>query len=363
VNAEQAVNLVEPTLANEQGHCLSLVRAVCAAGGGLAWRLWVDKGARLPELEAPAVRIEPYFNRRLRKLQLPFLYRRLLARPGSILITTAGRVDLLALALAARGVIPPGKAFAWFHWMTLSPSKRAFFERFARRQPNVVVLGTTPSVERALRECGFAHTAVVPYPATLDTGLVPAAPAAFRHVLFAGAARGDKGFRHVVDLVERLHRCGESIPVWVQASADHYDKVDASVRADLERLHRIGYAPLTIARNTLSAREYVEAFAGGICLQPYDRHAFADRVSGVLLDALSAGCPVVTVAGTWMARAVKRFDAGAVVDEASAQALHEAVLYVRENYARMQENARRGGEALRHETSLAALIERLKRSG
>ena len=46
-------------------------------------------------------------------------------------------------------------------------------------------------------------------------------------------------------------------------------------------------------------------FDGAIVLQPYCREDFEDQISGVTLDAFSAGAPVIATAGTWMARAAR----------------------------------------------------------
>jgi len=360
---EQTVHVVEPTLSSEAGHCLSLVRSLCESAPSLAFELWVGRGARLPSLERLGAGIHSYFFRQARKLQLLPLYRKLLPQPGRILVTTAGRVDLVMLDLAAPRGIPPRKVFLYFHWVRLTPSKQAYFRRIARKHPHLVILGTTPTVEKTFQDCGFAHTLVVPYPATMDRSVVPLGEAPFRHVMFAGAARADKGFGRVVDLVARFAQQGESIPVSVQISADHYDKYDAATRADIDRLRTIAYPPLVVRSQTLSEAEYAGLFAGGICLQPYDRGEFADRVSSVTLDAFTAGCPVITVSRTWMARAVDRFGAGIVVEEASAGALHEAIAQVIADYPRYQANARAGAEVLRRENSWGRLIERLSATG
>ena len=69
---------------------------------------------------------------------------------------------------------------------------------------------------------------------------------------------------------------------------------------------------------TLTGDAYSAMFRGAICLQPYSRQDFADRVSGVTLDAFVAGAPVVALSGTWIARMVQRFKAGEVIEEPTA---------------------------------------------
>ena len=142
----------------------------------------------------------------------------------------------------------------------------------------------------------------------------------FRRLLYAGAARQDKGFRTVVDLVELLAARKEDIPIAVQITADHYGKYDAATRADIARLEAMRYPSLTLIRETPSPEEYAANFPGSICLQPYDRAEFRDRVSGVTLDALAHGCPIVATAGTWSAAMIERFGAGVIIANPDAEA-------------------------------------------
>jgi glycosyltransferase involved in cell wall biosynthesis len=358
----RTIHVIEPTLTGEQGHCLGLVRTLCEQAPELRMELWIGRGARVPALDRLGVQVHLHFFRRLRKLQLLPLYRRLLRSDGRILVSTAGRTHLVVLGWAARGLIPPNKAYLYFHWLRLDPRKTALMRRFARRQPNVVVLGTTRLVEQELRGLGFRNVSFAPYPATMspretDLPLIP-----FRHVLFAGAARMDKGFRHIVELVAKLEEWQETLPVSVQVSGDYFDKLDAVARAEIHRLTGLRYPHLTVHPDTMSATDYAERFAGGICIQPYDRSEYADRASGVTLDALVAGCPVVTVSGTWMARLVNRFDAGIAVEEPTPSALREAIRRIIAEYPHYQRNARIGGETLRQEVSATALIDLLSRA-
>ena len=71
---------------------------------------------------------------------------------------------MLLLDWAARGRIPARKVFLYVHWLRPTPRKLAFFRRMAKRQPELVVLGPTPSVVDVFAEAGFANRAVVPYP-------------------------------------------------------------------------------------------------------------------------------------------------------------------------------------------------------
>jgi glycosyltransferase involved in cell wall biosynthesis len=350
------LHIVEPTLVDEAGHCHSFVETLCRAGADpAAFRVWGGRAAVLPRLGALGVPLERRFHRRVRRIQEWALFRRLLRAPGRILVSTGGRTDMLLLDWAAHGRIPPRKAFLYVHWVRPTRRKIAFFRRMAARQPELVILGPTRTVVDVFAEAGFAHRAVVPYPAA-PLATAPSPRATFRHVLFAGAAREDKGFSRVVALVELLAARGADLPVLLQTSTDPNDRHDEPTRAALARLAGVRYPHLALRPQTLDAAAYAELFRGAICLQPYDAAAFADRVSGVTLDALSAGAPVVTVPGTWIARVVERFGAGLVADP-EPEALLGALLRARAEHDRLADAARAAGRVLRDEHDGRHLLE------
>ncbi|MEJ1958866.1 MAG: hypothetical protein WDM70_04965 [Nitrosomonadales bacterium] len=283
------IHVIEPTLANEAGHCFSFVNAFCkAADESATIHLWISREAELIFSEKN-IQIRKYFFRIIRRLQSYFLYKKLLQSPGRLFISTAGRADLFLLAWAARGVIPPQKAYLYFHWLNANDKKLAQLRGIANKQPNLEILGPTPSVIKLFQDAGFSNVQVVPYPISKQEVNYPVEAHNFRHLLYAGAARRDKGFSYIVELVAYLHENGLQIPVVLQTSSGHYGKYDAITLADIQRLQTIAYPHLRICADTLSASEYADLFAGAICLQLYDPADFADRVSGVTLDAFSVG--------------------------------------------------------------------------
>ena len=157
-----------------------------------------------------------------------------------------------------------------------------------------------------------------------------------------------------------LTAIGATVPITVQTCGDHYGRYDPATRAHLDRLHRLRYPALTLLPDPLMPREYAALFPGGISLQPYLRAEYASKMSAITLDSLSAGCPVVTVAGTSMAALVARFDAGAVVDDPNPSALWNACRALLADYPRYRDSARRGGEQIRRENSWAPLISALR---
>jgi glycosyltransferase involved in cell wall biosynthesis len=137
----------------------------------------------------------------------------------------------------------------------------------------------------------------------------------------------------------------------LQTSADHYGKYDQETKSDIARLKNIPYPHLEMCENTLTQEAYNEFFVGAICIQPYLPIDFADRISGITLDALSAGSPIVTTAGTWMARQVIRFDAGIVVETTSPDVMLVAIESIIANYNYFSKNSITAGRTLQDEHS------------
>lgn len=345
----KTINIVEPTLTNESGHCFSFINSLCLNIKEVNIILWGNRNSSLIFPQKNIVQKKIFF-RKIRKIQCFFLYKKLLKTPGKILISTAGVIDLLFLNWMAKGRIRPNKAYLYFHWIKQENKKLKQLRRLAIKQPNVIILGPTLSVVKIFQDAGFKHTHIAPYPIS-PKALPDKNSHSFIRVLYAGAARQDKGFSKVVDLLEYAHRLQLQIPFMLQTSADHYGKYDQETKSDIVRLKNIPYPHLEMCENTLTQKAYSEFFVGAICIQPYLPIDFADRISGITLDALSAGSPIVTTAGTWMARQVIRFDAGIVVETTTPDVMLVAIERIIANYNYFSKNSITAGRTLQDEHS------------
>lgn len=358
----RALHILEPTLTSNVGHCHSLVSALAAAaarrlpaeaitvwGGRAADGLWAGPG-----------RFVPHFGRRLRRWQGWLLLRRLLRAPAGdgtrVLIATAGTTDLWLADRAAGAPLPPDRLFAFVHWLNAKAGKAQRLSAIARRQPGLQILAPTPSVAEFFAGCGFA-TRQVPYPVDTPAPAAAAAATGFRHLLVPGSPRIDKGFGHVVALVDELARRGSPWPVVVQTALEDRQRDNPELAALLARLAAIAHPPLRRIAQPLDAAAYAALFDGAVVLQPYRAEDFRDRVSGVTLDALAAGAPVVVTAGTWMARLAERWQAGVAAADLSPAGLVAAIETVLADHARLADNARRAAAAVRAEHSAQPLID------
>lgn len=355
------IHIVEPTLSNEAGHCFSQVNAIAQASPDVRIILWANRSASFT-FASGNVTLKKYFFRRIRKIQCLFLYRKLLKTQQKILLSTASRLDLSTFDLAAKGMlaenkIPKDRVYFYFHWLNASAKKLAQLKEIAQKQPNLVIFGTTPTALETFKNAGFAHTHVVPYP--IPSSAVSTSQQPFSNVLFAGAARQDKGFTQVVSLIEYAAEKKLNVPFLIQCSAEHFSKYDATTKADVVRLKRISYPHLTIYTETLDTQQYIAHFAGAICIQLYNTKDFADRVSGVTLDALAAGSPILTLADTWIARQIQQFNAGIVLHTTEPEAIIDALNEMIANYTIYSKNARSTGLALQQSHQAQQLTQLL----
>ena len=348
------INIVEPTLTNEAGHCFSLVSNIVNTEQKLNVVVWADRNVTIDFRSATTI-LKKHFHRNIRKIQSYFLYRKLLASKNKVLVSTAGVIDLALFTAIAKERIPPRQVYFYFHWVNNESKKLALLKIIAKKQPNLMILGTTPTVLNVFKNAGFKYTEVVPYPVakTKERNLPPPT---FLKVLFAGAARQDKGFSKVVDLIEYEAEKNSITPFAIQISSEHYNKYDKQTQLDIARLNNIHYKHLAIHKETLSENSYTKLFVGAICIQPYDQIAFADRVSGVTLDALMAGSPILSSAGTWIAKIVERFNAGVVLKSTSATEMHVALKEIINNYEMYSENAINASNALKDENNVTHLL-------
>jgi glycosyltransferase involved in cell wall biosynthesis len=126
-------------------------------------------------------------------------------------------------------------------------------------------------------------------------------------LVYTGEARDEKGFHWLPGLIEDLwakYVLPGKVRFLIQATLTAPQFHPKSALA-IEKLRK--YAPehveLRGLGSPLTPREYyaLVSDADAIAL-PYDRRSYWARSSGTLAEALSAGCPAIVPAQTWMAR-------------------------------------------------------------
>jgi glycosyltransferase involved in cell wall biosynthesis len=135
----------------------------------------------------------------------------------------------------------------------------------------------------------------------------------------------NKGLDLIAGLANQWARAGRSIPLLVQVSTKHATRHGRREVALVESLLASKYEGLVTDDQAPDRDGYSSRFRGALVLAPYERKGFADSVSGVVLDALLHGAPVIATRGTWPGVQVERFGAGITIEERTPEALATAI--------------------------------------
>lgn len=357
------VHIVEPTLADQTGHCHSYVQSLVRASSTFYYdfHIWLDRrGSGL--FQGERCHVHPYFRRRWHKIQKFFHLRSLIRSHKTIFISTAGRIDLIYLDRILKKKRYQGKIFLYFHQLTMTDKKMSLLGKIAKRCPEFILMTPTERLLNIFRKSGFKNCKQVPCP-TYPPIYHPAQEnSSFLKVIYAGAARADKGFPEVVNFLEHLCHKEKNMPIALQISPPFSGRYDKKTQAALSRLSQLSLPKLSLYNKTLNQDDYQKLFLGAICLMVYSPTHYRDKFSGVVLDALYAGCPIVGVADTWIGEIVRRFQAGVVLTHRSPENIYEALQLIQRKYVCFVENAKQAGEILfcEHDpTNTLKIIEKL----
>jgi len=348
---QKTIHLIEPTLQDETGHCCGYVTALLEASKNtdLKLELWI--GNKAEPLFNNYSKKHCFFQRRLRKLQTIFLYYRLLKNQETIFIPTAGQFDLGVLSWLSTFIATKNShIFLHFHQYKITDKKILALKKIAANHPEFNILAPTAKLLSIFTDHGFKNCFLAPCPSHIRSNTKTKFSGVFKYILYAGAARNDKGFSTLVKLINYLDEIKSNIPVVVQISPNHVGRYDEKTELAVQELKKSSYPYLTIYQTSLSKNAYLDLFEDAICLQLYDHNIYQDKFSGVTLDALYAACPIITTEGTtWISDTVNRFEAGTVVNDLTPANLHLEIEKISANYAKIQQNALHAGEILRVE--------------
>lgn len=316
--------VIEPNLRRPSGHYAEFVRALGTRAGETA----IDVVAH-PEADALLGAIagvhpctaEPRIGR-------PFAEWRAILRATRegipfLVLTSDGRHAAAVSAAAVLSRRAPDRACLFFHWIPTGLQDSLLLRLSAEARRHSLAITPTEAIARALREAGWRRVECVPYPALGPER--PPEPAPFAHLLMAGAARLNKGLDVIAALAGEWAHEGRETPLFVQVSTKHALRHGRREVALVQSLLASGYRGLAVDERAPDRAEYIARFRGALVLAPYERERFSDAVSGVVLDALLHGAPVIATRGTWPGLQVERFGAGITIEERTPEALSAAV--------------------------------------
>lgn len=316
--------IIEPNLRSPSGHYADFVRAVGSCANSFEIEVYAHPAADDLLAQMSGVRIStarPRVGERLAEWRTIF---RAVREDRLFLVLTADGRHAAAVSLAAaRAGCIPDHARLFFHRPPTTFRDKCFlpFADLARKY--TLAITPTQMVADALRASGWQRVVCVPYP-VLAEKILPE-PVPFSHLLMAGAARLNKGLDIIAGLAVQWASEKRTIPLFVQVSKKHASKHGHREAGVVETLLSSGYAGLVTDETPPGRSEYLKRFTGALVLAPYAREQFASQVSGIVLDALLHGAPVIATKGTWPGDQVERFGAGVTISERKPAALASAI--------------------------------------
>ena len=331
----QTIHIIEPTLTDQTGHCHPYCDNLIGVDPSLDLHIWVNHQAKALFTNKD-VTCHAIFRRKLRKIQQYFLYKKLLKTPTTIFVPTAGRIDMQMLDKLSNKKTPSANVVLHFHQFKRSPKKLAQLKQIASRNPNWTILATTQRLLNVFIDAGFTKCHAV------DCALYtpPEAPEYpdFKYVLIAGAMRADKGIAASIEAIAMCQEYQLNIPFCVQCSPPSSGNYDAVAQKAIKKLHKINYVHLKKTNKTLDQKEYLKQFAGSICLQPYDIDSYHDKFSGVTLDAICCGAPIISTTGTWIADTINKYKVGVLITNTEPKTIIKAIQMIMQDYNKYKAN-------------------------
>ncbi len=213
-----------------------------------------------------------------------------------------------------------------------------------------VILGTdsAPLSEHYERLTGLPfHVLPMPYQVSLPDQAAPSPPAAPGplRLLAPGEMREEKGTDVLVAALAGLQeplaagRLGFTFQTYLNPV--HRDPVAVHAREQLLALAR-RYPPgaITLIDEPLTSDAYHDLLARcDAVVMPYRQHSYAIRSSGVLMESLALGKPIVTTAGTWLDLQRQAHGVGLATADGDAPALAAAIHRLLAEFPRLAREA------------------------
>lgn len=245
-------------------------------------------------------------------------------RPGAgdiVFVPTISAIDLMGLSellkterpgaswhLLFRRDIYPGRAaeYGLHEWRTggLRNTLQVSMEKM--RGHDVRFYTDTEELTAQYNRLGAAAFQTVPIPHTHTP--VEAQPAGPLRIIYVGDARREKGYQYIPRIAEDLwneYVAPGRVSFHLQSNFNVPNGEPEAViaRQQLEQLAVRKPGAIELIKRPLTSEQY-KAFllSGDINLLLYDADNYYARSSGILVESLSAGIPVIAPAGSWLAR-------------------------------------------------------------
>jgi len=188
-------------------------------------------------------------------------------------------------------------------------------------------------------------------------------------ISYLGVAVIEKGFDKVVEVINYFKPRAEKAKFLVSCYVPKFYNNELLFRKihELQQLKKENPSLVEIIDVPLSFEEYTNSLKhSSILLLLYDNIHYKRKLSGVLLEAFAYGKPVITMAGTWLAKQVEKYGGGIIVQRPEPPVVAKAIEEIIDNYARYQAQAIEAGRQLvqkHNSVELARLIKQLLGDG
>ena len=223
--------------------------------------------------------------------------------------------------------------------------ERAFrmLERAARRG-KVRLVSDSARLAEEIEKLTDLPVEEVAIPHTTDLGVFsdenapPITPSRLR-VVSLGNARDEKGFLEILESIRILHETGRNTAFEFVLQAND---AQPDVQAAIDGFAALKVPGVTLISEALNSEDYYETLlSADLVLLPYWHSIYEARTSGVFLEAVAAGKPVVCTDDTWMSDQLQLAGAAVLCRDRDAHDLARAIVEARENYELLIEQARR----------------------
>ncbi len=226
-------------------------------------------------------------------------------------------------------------------------SARAFarFRRAAAAGARIRFASDSARLAHRLARLVGLPVEVLPIPHTPPEAPPLAAPTGRpMHLVSLGNARDEKGFLEIIWAIQTLREAPgglSGLRFTLQANDP-----SATLRPTIQGFIRDLPPEVTLLHEALPPAAYDDLLASAdLVLLPYWRSIYEARTSGVLLEALAAGRPVICTAQSWLADELARHGAGITVPDRDVAALARAIQQARDTWPDLARDALAGRAA------------------
>jgi len=156
-------------------------------------------------------------------------------------------------------------------------------------------------------------------------------------VVSLGNARVEKGLVELIDAIRVINGVGRGSQFEFVLQVNDAEPALSTV---LQSFASERHPNVTLVTEALSSQDYHHLLSSaGLVALPYHRGTYEARTSGVFVEALAAGKPVICTSDTWMCDQLDGVGAGLTVIDRDPEDLVRALLRARETYPRLAERA------------------------